>query len=1088
MTDSLRILPDLSPVLQIAKRGFFCKFVFLTKNLKYLLFFIAFLQFRTFAQKGEYFIQSYLPKDYNAGANTNAVAQDKEGRIFVASGSGILVFDGINWHTVALPQELSAFSIISDSNGIIYVGADNGEFYLLEKTKKGKYIPTALKANLNTPDQPQEPIKQILKHNGNLYFLSADKLIEKKGNSYKAFSPQNAFNIRALPIGKHLFVTDLDYNLMVLDKGVLQYVANTEDLISKKAFFSFQISGNVYAVGYRGDGMYKVTYDSVNPNKSIFEKWPCAIDDELIESEFNNWCQLKDGNIIVTTNKKGAFLINRNLEILKRFNSKSGIYEDNVKAGYQDVNGNLWLASYYGISFIELNSKLYKFDRQNGITGLVTGACYYNNSLYVSTDKGVQYINDKESTFQTLQDFTKQSWGLSKINNELFISTEKGLFIYDGKTITQRSDKKTFCILCDPYKPELIYAGTDEGVDVFSYIEKELTYIKSYQLNIPVKSIASDHNKNIYFGCESNGIYYLNYYNSFLLDSIQKPEGLPEEYGENYVFSYNNKLLIGTDSGIYSVRREKNDRFFCEKSKAFYPLTKGTEIFRGAELEGDVICSQSYENKRTDKIENKVIYISNSGGRCYINNEITNKLKDTKVNLITYDAENKTTFICTDEGLFLVNKQKEKLDRQFGLFLRLVVAKKDTIIANYSFTNDLTESNFEITYDNNQVSFVVGYNCYENKNAVEFSYYIEGSDDEDYGNWSTQNVIKTTNLYEGEYVFHLRARCDLNKDILEIHFPFKVLPPWYRTIWAYIIYAILFILFLVLVVKFYSKRLVEQNLKLEGIIKQRTSTIEEQVKLLEHQKQEITDSINYAQRIQNSILPTVAEIKNAYKEIFVFFQPKDIVSGDFYWFHKISNDEFLIACADCTGHGVPGAFMSTICAEKLTEAALQDNTPAKVLFNANNSIKKVLKQGASEEGTNRDGMEIALLKYNIKTKQLIYSGANRPLWIIKNNRDFEEIKPTKASIASFTPLNFEYEQVEVSLNTNDTVYLTSDGFPDQFGGPDGKKFMTKNMKQFLREIMHLPVDEQHKLVSEKINSWKGNYEQVDDLLVIGVRV
>jgi len=758
-----------------------------------------------YSQKGEYFIHNYLPKDYNQGANTNGVAQDKDGRIFIASASGVMVYDGLNWQTFSLPQQITAFSIICDTDGTIYVGGDYGEFFMIEKNKRGKYVPIALKANLKTNDQGNEPIKQILKHNGNLYFLSADKLIEKKGNSYKAFAPQNVFNIRALTIGRHLFVTDLDNNLMVLNNGVLQYVMNTDDLISKKAFFSYKINASTYAVGYRGDGIYKVTYDSVNPAQSKFEKWPCAINEELIESEFNNGCQLKDGNFIITTNKKGAFLINKNLEMVKRFNSKSGIYEDNVKSGFQDANGNLWLATYYGISYIELNSKLFKYDRQNGISGLVTGACYYDNSLFVSTDKGVQFINDKETSFQMLQDFTKQSWGLSKIQNELFISTEKGLFIYDGKTITQKSDKTTFCILCDPYKPEVIYAGTDEGVDVFNYIERKLTYIKTYQLNIPVKSLASDYNKNIYFGCESGGIYYLNYYNSFLLDSIQKREGLPEQFGENYVFSYDNKLFIGTDSGVYTVRREKTDRFFCEKSEAFYPHTKGTEIFRGAELEGDLICSQSFENKKLNKIENKVIYISNSEGRCYINNEIVNKLKDTKVNLITYDKENRTTFICTDEGLFLVNKQKEKLNRSFGFFLNWVLAKKDTIIDNYSFKDDLSKYNFEIPYDNNQLTFFAGYNCYENKNAIEFCYYIEGSDDEEYGNWSTQNLIKTTNLNEGEYIFHIKARCDLNKDILEIHFPFKILPPWYRTIWAYLIYAFFVILFLVIFVKFNLK-------------------------------------------------------------------------------------------------------------------------------------------------------------------------------------------------------------------------------------------------------------------------------------------
>lgn len=1061
---------------------------------KYTLICLLFCVFTTRAQKGEYFIHNYLPKEYNQGANNNGVAQDKEGRIFIANQSGVLVYDGLNWQIIALPDLIPAFSIINDAEGTIYVGGDNGEFFIIEKNKNGRYVSVSLKGNLNANEQPQEPIKQIISLNGNLYFLSADKLIEKKGNTYRAYSPQNAFHIRAFAMGKHLFVTDLDNNLLVLDKAVMNYVANTESLISEKAFFNYRINANTFAMGYRNLGIYKVTYDSITPTKTKFEKWNNNSDAELLESEFNNGCDLKDGNFVITSNKKGAFLINKNLEIIKRLNSKTGIYEDNVKSGFQDRNNNLWLATYYGISFVELNSKLFKYDRQTGISGLVTGAAYYDGKLFVATDKGVQFFNPVTNVFEFLQGFNKQTWNLTKIDNDLFISTEKGVFIYDGKTIRQGNDTRSFCILSDPYKKELIYTGTDEGVDVYSYIEKKFTYIKTYQLNIPVLSLASDFHKNIYFGCASNGIYYLNYYRSFLLDSIQKQEGLPQMLGENYVFTYKSKLLIGTDSGVFAVRKRTDNRVECIKSPEFYSATKSSEIFRAAELEGDLICSQSYENKKLNRIENKVIYITSENGKSYINNEITNKLKDTKVNLITYDSLNKTTFICTDEGLFLVNKQKDKLKRSYNFFLSHVISKKDTIINNLAAGDDVTGFDFNISYSHNQLSFILGYNCFENKNAVEFSYWIEGSDEENYSIWSTQNNIKTTNLPEGNYVFHAKARCDMNTDELEIHLPFKILPPWYRTVWAYLAYAILFILFVALIVKLYSKRLVEQNIKLEAVIKQRTATIEEQVNMLEEQKhelqtqkKEITDSINYAQRIQQSILPSYAEITAAYSDTFVFFQPKDIVSGDFYWFSKVNEHEFLIACADCTGHGVPGAFMSTICSEKLTEAALRSSEPSQILFDANNAIKKVLKQDATADGTNKDGMEIALVKYNHQTKQLQYAGANRALWIIKNNGELMEVKPTKASIASFTPFNFKYEQSEVLLENSDMVYLTSDGYPDQFGGEHGKKFMAKNMKDFLRGIKHLPVEEQKQLVKDKINTWKGHYEQVDDLLVIGLK-
>ncbi len=1063
-------------------------------KLKYTILFCV-LSLALFSQSGEYFIRNYLPKEYNQLPTNNGIAQDKEGRIFIANQSGVLIYDGINWQIVALPDQITAFSIMSDKDGSIYVGADYGEFFSIKKNSKGKFHYTSLKVLLPVDDQPQEPIKQILSHNGKIYFLSADKLIEKNVNSFTTYSPKNAFHIRAFSVGNDLLLFDLDNNVYWLKNGKLVSYKGAADFVSEKAFFCYKTGTNEYALGFRNIGIYKINYSPNNPELSKIEKWQSSIDEELNTAEINNGYQLSNGNYIITSNKKGAFLINNQLKIVKRFNTYTGVYEDNVKAAFQDINSNLWLATYYGFSYIEINSKLYKYDRQNGISGLVTGACYYNNKLYLSSDKGVQFIDENANDFQFLEGFNKQTWNLVKIDNDLFIVTEKGIFIYNGKNIEQASDKRSFCLLQDAYNKNVIYAGTDEGVDVYSYMNKKLSYIKSYLLNTAVKSLATDLNKNIYFGCENNGIYYLNYYRSFLLDSIQKKEGLPQQFGENYVFTYKNKLVIGTDSGLYTVKKTADNRMQCIKSPEFHSVTKGTEIFRGAELEGDLICSQSFENKKLNRIENKVIYITQNGDNTVINNEITNKLKDTKANLITYDSVYKTTFICTDEGLFLVNKQKDKINRAYNFYLSFVILKKDTLVENLAASSAINDIQLELPYAGNQLNFHLGYNCFENKNAVEYSYYLEGSDDENYTNWSVQNLIKANNLHEGNYILHVKARCDMSTDIMELHIPFRILPPWYRTYLAYAVYVILFILFIVFVVKLNSKRLIEQNLKLEGIIKQRTATIEEQVELLEEQKhelqiqkKEITDSINYAQRIQKSILPSLEEINSTYHNIFIFFQPKDIVSGDFYWFHKVNQQEFLIACADCTGHGVPGAFMSTICSEKLTESSIRTSAPKEILYETNNAVKKVLKQDAKAEGTNKDGMEIALVKFNILTKTLTYSGANRALWIAKaDSKEIVEIKPTKASVASFTPFEFSYDEHQVQLQENDIVYLTSDGYPDQFGGPEGKKFMTKNMKSLLKSIMHLPLNDQNEIIKSTIQNWKGNMEQVDDLLVIGLK-
>lgn len=1063
---------------------FFCIFNSLKKTLIYL---ILILCINVFAQKGEYFVKNYLPKDYNSSPNNFAACQDKEGKIFVANNNGILVYDGFNWQLNISPDENTVSAVFKSSKSKIYYSVETvNDFGIFEQLKNGKYVYTSLLGNLKENERPTEPVKQIFEHNNAIYFLSADRLIEYKNNAFKTYMPINSFNIRSLKIGQHLFFIDLENQMLVLNNGVLMPVKNTEELAQNKAFFCYKLNSTNYAVGFRNVGIYIATYDALHPENTIFKKQVSPCDAELIESEINNGTQLTNGNFAFTSNKKGAFIINKNLQIVRRLNTKTGLYEDNVKTALEDINGNLWLPNYSGVSYVEFNTPLLKYGRENGILGSVASASYYKNNLYVGTDKGLQVFNANNNAFESVLGFNKQTWFLLNYNNTLFICTETGMYMYDGKNIKQVNEKTTKYLLNDPYQSNVIYAATDNGFNVYHLSGSELTLIKSYNIGNEVMSIASDYNKNIYFSTSSNGIYYLNYKNSYLLDSLQKPQGLPNDKYENYVFNYGNKLLIGTDDAIYAVSEGKNSRFFCKKDPTFYSHTKNAEIYRAVELNGDLFCSKTKVNDY-DKFEYKYSYFKIRNNKITESNEGVNKLKGIKPNLISYDSLNQVALISADEGLYLLSQQNTSTTKNYNLFLGSLINNKDTLALSMVSKTEFSALNIHVPFKENDLTFKFGYNCFESPESIDFSHLLEGRD-KDYGKWDKKSEIEFSNLFEGNYILHVRAKNDISDKIIEMHIPFTISPPWYRTIIAYIIYGCLFLLFLYYIIKLNTKRLKAQNIKLEGVIKQRTAVIEEQVNLLEHQKQEITDSINYAQRIQQSILPSFKEINETYSNGFIFFQPKDIVSGDFYWFKKINQSEFLIACADCTGHGVPGAFMSMICSEKLSEGYLHSKSPDKILFHANNGIKEALRQHQQEEGKSKDGMEISLIRYNTNTKTITYAGANRPLWLIKSNtKEFIEIKPTKASIASFTEFNFVYEQHELVLNDNDTIYLTTDGFPDQFGGPDGRKFMTKNMKTFLIDICNLPMVEQKKLMVNKINDWKGSLEQVDDLLVIGIK-
>lgn len=252
------------------------------------------------------------------------------------------------------------------------------------------------------------------------------------------------------------------------------------------------------------------------------------------------------------------------------------------------------------------------------------------------------------------------------------------------------------------------------------------------------------------------------------------------------------------------------------------------------------------------------------------------------------------------------------------------------------------------------------------------------------------------------------------------------------------------------------------------------------------QKKEITDSINYASRIQQAMLPQHKVIEEIFNEYFIFYKPKDIVSGDFYWFIKI-NDEILISVADCTGHGVPGALMSMIGSDKLNHATLEKGylKPADILADINKRIKKALRQDNKSDAT-RDGMDLALINYSLTTKKLLYSGANRPLWLLRNN-ELTEYKPTKKSIAGFTDENQIYDTVEIHIQANDSIYLFTDGIADQFGGNNNKKITTKKLREFFLNTANLTMAKQKQELEKFFISWKQNHEQTDDICVIGLK-
>ena len=277
-----------------------------------------------------------------------------------------------------------------------------------------------------------------------------------------------------------------------------------------------------------------------------------------------------------------------------------------------------------------------------------------------------------------------------------------------------------------------------------------------------------------------------------------------------------------------------------------------------------------------------------------------------------------------------------------------------------------------------------------------------------------------------------------------------------------------------------SERILEQK------VIERTEEVVRQRHIVEEKHKEITDSINYAERIQRSFLATKELLDENLKDHFVFFKPKDIVSGDFYFAEKLTNNNFLLATADSTGHGVPGAIMSLLNITSLEKAIENQDQPSDILNTTRKIIIERLKKDGSAEG-GKDGMDCSVICFDFKKKKIIVSAANNPVWIVRGSETIE-IKPDKMPVGKHDKQDVSFTQQTIDIKKGDVIYTLTDGFSDQFGGSLGKKFMSKKLRELLSKNAHLPMEEQRSILENTFISWVGDLEQIDDVTLIGVRV
>ncbi len=1079
---------------------------------KYSLFFISLiLNISLFAQvnkNGIPFIKNYAPNDYDAAEQNWAVCEDQRGVIYVANNDdGVLEFDGNKWNKIPIANG-SIVRSLAYSNGTVYVGGVD-EFGYLAPNKLGEMQYVTLIDQLDSTEF--KDVWKIFTDEKDVYFCSDKKIYKYSEKSLSKIYRNKEGSFLSFYVNGKIYWGHYDDGLYELTKDSV-ILSNGGDFFKEKdVFVMLPWSESEILVSTMHHGLYiynsttGLVKDFVLPGENFKH-----LTSELNNSLIYNGIKLSNGNYALATLNNGCLVFTPEGELIYKLDKENGLQDLTVINLYESYNGHLWLGLNKGISFVELNTPFTRLGQEYGIEGIILTVIRYNETLLVATNIGLYYLDyniNKQPLFKKVQFEGTVSYlevFLDKISGEtrLFLGTQYGLLEYKGKDkepdkISEEEYEIDF-IYQSKTNPNNIYIGTKSGLVLIEYKNGKWIDHGSVKedFKAEILTVVEDKNGDIWLGTSLNGIIKLD--SDHVLTKFNEEHGLPDTKNiRAYAIGY--QIVVCTKKGVYyySIDKDRFEKYQGFGEKYFNSNDEVKYIEKVSDKEYWIIAvDQNTGVEYLDKItisQDRIITITDIPFKRLVNKSFYKVTPDNKNGV----------WIATSDAIYnYQEKLSEDFTRYYNSLIRKVEMGIDSVVFYGTYYQDTTKFIVDVKqpdelktvakYKDN--SFVFFYTTpYMPSDEIKYSYKLEGFDD-NWSSWETKTERGYTNLDEGNYTFKVKARNIYGIESEVIEYQFSIKPPWYKTIVAYFFYLVLAVFIVIIIVKIYTRRLELEKIRLEKIVKERTEEVVKQKDEIEKQRDEIadknrsiTDSIEYASRIQTAVLPSNEYANEILPEHFILFRPRDIVSGDFYWMTKKDNLLVLIA-ADCTGHGVPGAFMSMLGVSFLNEIVNRhDITTASVILNdLRRDVKKTLGQ-EGKEGEAKDGMDIALCIVDLENMKMQYAGAYNPMYLYRNN-ELTEVKADRMPIGIYIKEKESFTNNEIDLRKGDTFYIFSDGFQDQFGGEDGQKFKTKNFKNLLLEIHQKPMVEQRDILDKTIDDWRGKWEQVDDIIVLGVRV
>ncbi|HUX95760.1 MAG TPA: SpoIIE family protein phosphatase [Bacteroidales bacterium] len=1068
------------------------------KHLSALVLFLS-IVYTSYSQEALYPVVNYTTKDYGRDFHPSnmAIVQDHRGVIYAANSFKLLEFDGSGWKSYPISRETWILSLAVGRDGFIYIGSQS-EFGFFSPDSRGELKYHSLSDSLYQDDTGFTNIWSVHTLSDCVVFQAEERIFVFREGVIKTINPETSFHT-SFAVKDRLFVRERGKGLEELRNDSLIRVAEVTLFDSAGVFFMlpFGKSGEDILIGTREKGLWILDSDSRQ-----YRKFPVEDDKMLSEAVVTGGTIAGDGSIAVSTMYNGVIIIDTTGKTRTIINTSKGLNDNDVRQIMSDQSENLWVALNNGISMIGVSSPVSVFNDKSGITGSINKIIRYENILYAGTTTGL-FMADKnklsELPFRQIKGISSPVRSLVNANGLLIAGSDAGIYKITGNTVSRIDSFESYILY---YYPEMniLLSGGPKGLRAY---RKDGKFIKEGSFIVEGEDIigiekgknVNDEIAELWLGTRYNGVIRLRLKSdySFMSDSYNTADGLPD--GPVIPYSTGYGIIFGTIQGMFGFIDEnvvkeslpdslKNNKDF---TKGYFSAEEG----RFSEKGKPVSFLAEGKDKTWICSDNKIGYFERHDS-LNLKDRPFRGIDAGKVNFI-YPEESGICWIGATEGLIRYDEYIAKdYDQAYSSLIRKVtLIDADSLIFLGAAVQD-TELKKPLDYHNNSLRFDFSASYYEDPGKTLFSYMLEGRSST-WSQWSRGNYQEFTNLREGRYTFRVKSRNIYGTESNQSSFSITILPPWYRSLPALIAYLIIAFILLWLSARLYSYRLKRENIRLEGIITERTTEIVRQKdeivhknNILELQKKEIEDSIKYARRIQYAVIPTEKACHEIYPESFVFFRPLNIVSGDFYWISRVEN-KVIYTAADCTGHGVPGAFMSMLGVAFLNEIVNKDKiiSPDLILNNLRDKVIKALQQQGLS-GETRDGMDIALVCIDLEEGSLEYAGAYNPLIMIRNGELFET-RGEKMPIGYYENMR-PFPKHKVKIERGDMLYMYSDGYVDQFGGPEGKKFKSKRLKNLLLEICNQSMDQQKDMIEKNFLEWKGDIPQIDDVVVVGIAI